>query len=308
MAPASTPASSSVLATRSAPRLVRVKTSARHRRVVEQLDQHVALLRRVDEHHPLLDAVDGRRRRRHRDPDRIVQQLAGELANLGRHRRREEQVLPLLRQVAHDAADRREEAEVEHLVGLVEHQHFDRAQIGDARVEMIEQPARRGDQHVDAAPKRADLRAVRHAAEDDRDLERKPVGEARKLSAIWLASSRVGLSTSTRRRRAAPGAGRRRAGGGSAGRRPRSCRCRSGRCRPDRGPSSRADRLRLNRGRTRVAEFGQRGIEGRGEAEPVKIIQFEVFQDAAAAQNARYAAWGLRGGNAPRVRASMRIL
>jgi hypothetical protein len=36
----------------------------------------------------------------------------------------------------------------------------------------------------------------------------------------------------------------------------------------------------------------------------VKIIQDEVFQDAAAARKARYAAWGLRRGNAPRVRAS----
>src|SRR5271165_2706894 len=33
----------------------------------------------------------------------------------------------------------------------------------------------------------------------------------------------------------------------------------------------------------------------------------KVFQDAAAARDARYAAWGLKGRNAPRVRASMRI-
>jgi hypothetical protein len=33
----------------------------------------------------------------------------------------------------------------------------------------------------------------------------------------------------------------------------------------------------------------------------------KVFQDAAAARDARYAAWGLKEGNAPRVRASMRI-
>src|SRR5271157_5114364 len=33
----------------------------------------------------------------------------------------------------------------------------------------------------------------------------------------------------------------------------------------------------------------------------------KVFQDAAAARDARYAAWGLKGRKAPRVRASMRI-
>ena len=142
-----------------------------------------------------------------------------------RHGRGEEQVLPLLRDVAHDAADRPDEAEVEHLVDFVEHQKLDRAQIGDAFVEMVDQAAGRRHQHVEAAGERADLRAVRHAAEDDRDLERRPAERSRKLCAIWLASSRVGLSTSTRAPRC--GAGRRigeqlvedrqREGGGLAG-------------------------------------------------------------------------------------------
>ncbi len=42
---------------------------------------------------------------------------------------------------------------------------------------MVEESTRSGHQHVEASLKRAYLRAVRHAAEHDRDLERKPVGE-----------------------------------------------------------------------------------------------------------------------------------
>ena len=49
--------------------------------------------------------------------------------------------------------------------------------LRDARVDMVDQPAGRRDQHVEAGLERADLRAVRHAAEHDRDLERKPAGE-----------------------------------------------------------------------------------------------------------------------------------
>ena len=111
-----------------------------------------------------------------------------------------------MRQVADDAADRPEEAEVEHLVDFVEDEELDVAQIGDARVEMIDQPPGRRDQHVEAVGERADLRAMRHAAEDDGDLSDSPAERSRKLWAIWLASSRVGASTSTRAPRR--GAGR----------------------------------------------------------------------------------------------------
>ncbi len=101
--------------------------NARHRRVVEQLNQHVALLRRVDKDHAMLDPISGLGGRCHRDLDRIVQKLARKRANIGWHRSREEQVLALPRQFADDAADRLDEAEVEHLVDLVEHEEFDRA-------------------------------------------------------------------------------------------------------------------------------------------------------------------------------------
>ena len=135
-----------------------------------------------------------------------MQQFAGELGDFGRHGRREEQVLALLRQRADDAADRFDEAEIEHLIDFVEHEEFGLAEMGDAAVEMIDEPAGRRDEHVEALGQRADLRAMRHAAEDDGDREAQSRPRSRKLSAIWLASSRVGLSTSTR---APPRGGRR---------------------------------------------------------------------------------------------------
>ena len=84
-----------------------MKTSdALERRVVEQLGQQGALAAWLDEDHALVDALDGGGLRRHRDLQRIVQQLAGQLADLARHGGREEQVLALPRQLRDDLADR----------------------------------------------------------------------------------------------------------------------------------------------------------------------------------------------------------
>src|SRR5580693_358903 len=150
--------------------------NAREFGIVEQFDQQVALLRRFDKEDVMLDAVGGLRCRRHRDLNRVPQQFAGERANVRGHRRGEEQVLPLPGQFPDDTADRLDEAEVKHLVDFVEHQKFDRVETRDARVEMIEEPTGRRDQHIEASLKRANLSAMRHAAEHDRDLEPKPVG------------------------------------------------------------------------------------------------------------------------------------
>ena len=139
---------------------------------------------------------------------------------------------------------------------------------------MVEESAGSGHQHVEARLKRADLRAVRHAAEHDRDLERKPVGEVaealRDLARKFARRAQHQHARAASRRRAPVGCepvedrqreGRRLAGAG-LGDADEIAACHQGR-----------DRLGLNRGRTREAELGQRGIEGRGEAEPVKIIQ-----------------------------------
>ena len=252
----------------------------------------------------MLDAVGGLGRRSHRDLDRVLQQFARERANVGGHRGGEEQVLPLPGQFPHDAADRLDEAKVEHLIDLVEHQKLDRAETGDAGVEMIEKPAGRRDQHIEAGLKRAYLSAMRHAAEHDRDLQPKSVGQVTEALgdlACEFAGRAQDEHTRAASRRWAP-----------VGDEPVEDRQREGRRLAGAGLSDadqvaalhqRRDGLDLNWGRTRKAEFGQRCIEGRGKAEPMEIIQVEnLSMRRGDAQDARYSGWGV--GNAPRVRTS----
>jgi hypothetical protein len=144
---------------------------ARHLRVGKQLHQQRTLVVAFDVKHALRDAVDGRGRRRNSDPDRIAQHLVGQLADLGRHGRREEQVLALCRHLRNDAPDRRQEAQVQHPIGLVEHQDFRARQADVALADVVEKPARRGNQHVDAPCQCLNLGPVTDAAEHDRDRE-----------------------------------------------------------------------------------------------------------------------------------------
>ena len=73
----------------------------------------------------------------------------------------------LLRQQRDDAANVGQEAHVEHAVGFVEHEDLDVPEIDGALLRMIEQPARCGDENIDAASKLRDLRVDADAAEDD---------------------------------------------------------------------------------------------------------------------------------------------
>ncbi len=247
------------------------------------------------EQHALLDAVGGLGGGRHRDLDRVTQQFAGERADIGRHRRREEQVLPLPGQFPDDAADRLDEAEVEHLVDFVEHQKFDRVEMRDAGVEMVEQPAGRRDKHVEAGLKRANLSAMRHAAEHDRDLQTKPVRQ------VAEALGDLAREFAGRAQHEHAGAASRR--GTPVGHdliKDRQCEGRS-LARACLGDADQVatlhqgrDGLDLNWGRPREAKLGQRCIEGRGEAEPVKIIQDEVFQNTAATRETRLWRRGVR--------------
>jgi len=246
----------------------------RHRLVLEQFDQHVALARAVDEDDLLLDAVGGLGDRRHRDLERVVEQFAGELADLGRHGRRKEQVLAFLREIAHDPADRLDEAEVEHLVDLVEHEEFGVAQLGDPRVHVVDEPAGGRDEHVEPLGERLDLGAVRHAAEHDRDRERQAGAEIAEalgdLAGEFARRAEDEHAGAAARRGARVGEemveDRQREGGGLAG---------SGLGDADEvAPGhQRGNRLRLDRRRLAIAHFGHSGDERRGEAEAVEIFQ-----------------------------------
>ena len=113
----------------------------------------------------LFDALHRGGLRRHFDADRIGQQLAHQLFDIGRHGGGETQGLALLRGERDDLLDVADEAHIEHSVGLVEHQHLDRVESDMALLDQIEQAARGGDENVDAAHQRIDLRLLADAAE-----------------------------------------------------------------------------------------------------------------------------------------------
>ena len=273
------PAASRWRATRSAPRLVRVKTSARDicgRRTARPAARASCWLSTW-----ITRWRDAARRSL---PTGVTATLTGSRSSSSAS-------LPISRgmvaeknrfwrlcgKVRDDAADRRQEAQVEHLVGLVEHEDLacPRATMLRSR-KVVEQPAGRGDQHVDAARQRLDLRPVADAAEHDGD------GEA-EMAAVGaealgdLGGQLAGRGTAPARGSpcAVPGGGRRPGGAGSAARRRRSCRCRSGRCRAGRGRRARPGWPWPGSASACRIAFGlQRLQDRRGEAEVGKFRQW----------------------------------
>jgi hypothetical protein len=121
----------------------------------------------------LRDELGGGVAARDLDGHRVLHERARQLADLVGEGGGEQQVLPRLGQQPEDAADVMDEAHVEHAVGLVEDEDLDLAQVDGLLLDVVEQAAGRGDQHVDAAAQRVDLRADADAAEHQRALQRK---------------------------------------------------------------------------------------------------------------------------------------
>ena len=114
---------------------------------------------------------DGGGRRGDLDAHRIVQKLLGDAADFRRHGGGEEQGLAGERNELADALDVGDEAHVEHAVGLVDDEEFDAVEQQTSALEMVEQAARRGDQHIHAAREFHVLIVERDAADDQRDVE-----------------------------------------------------------------------------------------------------------------------------------------
>ena len=149
---------------------------AEHDRVLDVLfldqgPQRLALVVFLHDHEALHDVLGGRGRRRHRDFLRIAEEAVGQALYLRRHGRGEEQGLTQRRQGGDDALDVGDEAHIEHAVGFVDHQDLDVVQQDAATLEMVEQPARRGDQDVGAAFEGTFLVGEAHAADQQRHVE-----------------------------------------------------------------------------------------------------------------------------------------
>ena len=139
------------VASRSAPIFVRQNTSTGP--VASSRSQLREPLRLLARRHRL-DGVRDRLRRSAAAADlhvlRIAQELLRQLQHFARHRRREEQRLAHRRQRRQDALHVGPEAHVEHAVGFVEHQHLEAGEVHRVVPHVIHQPARRGDDDVDA--------------------------------------------------------------------------------------------------------------------------------------------------------------
>ena len=105
------------------------------------------------------------------DQLRLAQEVRREPLDLLGERGREHQALPLLGKKIEDARDVGQEAHVEHPVGLVEHHDLHLRQVRVLLLDMIEQPARRGDDDFAAAPQGLRLRLHVDAAVDHRDAQ-----------------------------------------------------------------------------------------------------------------------------------------
>ena len=86
-----------------------------------------------------------------------------------------------------------QEAHVGHAVGFVDHDHLDLVEVDLATLDEVGEAAGTGDEHVDAAAQRLELRAEAGAAVDGRDAAacgRRPSHSSSPQT--WAASSRVG--------------------------------------------------------------------------------------------------------------------
>ena len=124
--------------------------------VVDVVDVDHVLVDRVVRGHLVLDL----------QPLRRVQQPVGELAHAVRQRGGEAHGLAVARQRLGDAEHLLGEAHVEHAVGLVEHQHLDAREVDAARVELVDQAARRSHEDLVRRREQAVLHRVGLAAGD----------------------------------------------------------------------------------------------------------------------------------------------
>ena len=111
---------------------------------------------------------------------RRLHDLQREAHDLFGHRRGEEQRLARAagRQLRDDELDVRPEAHVEHPVGFVEDQHVEAGEGGDAGAQVVHQPARCGDDDVDAGLEGLLLAVHADAAEDGGAAHRGVIAEA----------------------------------------------------------------------------------------------------------------------------------
>ena len=161
----------SLRASRSAPRFVRTKTSARSRSassssISRSSFPSAVTATKVCSTSPCSSALGQLRL----DPDRVARVRAGQIADLAVERRREQHRLAGARQPADDPVDLGLEAHVEHPVGLVEDERPDAVERDLPALDQILEAPRRRDEDVGAS-RTLGLARDRSAAVDGRDAQ-----------------------------------------------------------------------------------------------------------------------------------------
>jgi len=135
--------------------------------LLQLLDHPIALLRLRDHLNDLSDAVvGGEIHGANVNLDEIVEELRSEIADFLGPRRRPHQGLTIRTDLRNDLADLRLEAHVKHTISLVEHQVSYATKVSLARLEHVNQAARRGDADLDAPRQVTDLRSLGDTAVD----------------------------------------------------------------------------------------------------------------------------------------------
>ena len=116
---------------------------------------------------------------------RVTQEPLDELVDAVVQRRGEQQPLSAGGCGGQDTGDAGQKAQVSHVIGFVDHGDLDRVEADDALPHQVFEPARAGDDDVDAGTQRRHLTVLRDAAEDGGDLEvvaRRPAARASRRS------------------------------------------------------------------------------------------------------------------------------
>ncbi len=138
----------------------------------QQVSEQFALVLSGHRVHHVGDGLGHHVAPRHFDQLRRLEHLVSELLDFVRKGGGKQQALALRRQQRQDALDVGNETHVEHAVRFIKHQHFDLGQVDRFLFDVIEQPARGGDDDFDATAQLGLLRTDVDAAVDAQRTQR----------------------------------------------------------------------------------------------------------------------------------------
>ena len=137
-----------------------------------QVSQQIGLVFLVHQVNPLFNQFHRPRNGGNVDFHRVAQHFLGQPGDFAGHGGGKQQRLPLGGQLGGDAAHIWDKPHIQHSIGLVQHKHIRLLQRNKALAHQVQQPARRGDQHVRPRLQLAGLGVLRDAAKNHAAFQR----------------------------------------------------------------------------------------------------------------------------------------